>query len=356
MERQPDKIAIAHHFLPLQASVQHNCHISDARFASDFTMCVYLLKMREYFRWEMGYNYATSLPNAEVGDWLTKREHLWETLETKAFVPLEIDGQSYDPFDAAGINKALEPHRLVYSAGYGANAKPHFYLARLERNIEHDSYRIHISAEEYARDLSAPPAMSQRGEIFIRRESLRRMLWERLEEWRWNRLDNAMGRALQCYDFDNDLNGALERMTDTEIHTLTLHEIGEVEAGLALGERWREMIDSFPHSRLELMARAVRDHLADALSTLPTLLQQAHPPSLHFYFANLSGMRKQIYPALLSAYRHWVEHDDINHLEAQVGAGREHWMQVARDLLELHQSRVKTAWADMESLIEHKQL
>jgi hypothetical protein len=356
VEAHTNRGTLPHHLQPLQARVQHNCHISDARFASDFTMCVYLLKMREYYRWEMGYGYAARLPHAAVGEWLTQRERLWETLEEKAFIPLEIDGQAYDPFDAVSINKALEKHRLVYSAGYGAKAKPHFYLARLERDVEHESYRIHISAEEYARDLSAPPAMSQNGEIFIRRESLRRMLWERLEEWRWNRLDNAMGRALQCYDFDKDLNSALEQMTDTEIQSLVLHEIGEVRAGRELGERWREMIDSFPRSRLELMARAVRDHLADALSTLPELLERAHPPSLHFYFANLSGMRKQIYPALLEAYRYWVEYADTSRLEEQVSAGREHWMQVARDLLELHQSRVKTAWQEMESLIEEKQL
>ncbi len=356
MEEQAHRVTPPHHLQPLQADVQHNCHISDARFASDFTMCVYLLKMREYYRWEMGYNYATSLRHAAVGDWLTQRERLWETLEEKAFIPLEIDGHSYDPFDAAGINKALEKYQLIYSAGYGAKAKPHFYLARLERSIEHGGYRIHISAEEYARDLSAPPAMSQNGEIFIRRESLRRMLWERLEEWRWNRLDNAMGRALQCYDFENDLSGALEQMTDIEIHSLILHEIGEVQAGAELGERWREMIDSFPRSRLELMARAVRDHLADGLSTLPALLKRAHPPSLHFYFANLSGMRKQLYPALLDAYRYWVEYEDTGRLQDQVSSGREHWLQVARDLLDLHQSRVKTAWRDMESLIEEKQL
>jgi hypothetical protein len=341
VEAQPNRATAPHHLQPLQASVQHNCHISDARFASDFTMCVYLLKMREYYRWEMGYSYAVSLSHAAVGDWLTQRERLWETLEEQAFLPLEIDGKSYDPF---------------YSAGYGAKAKPHFYLARLERSSEHDGYRIHVSAEEYARDLSAPPAMAQNGEIFIRRESLRRMLWERLEEWRWNRLDNAMGRALECYDFEHDLNGALEQMTDTEIQSLVLHEIGEVAAGAQLGERWREMLDSFPRSRLELMARAVRDHLADALSTLPALLHQAHPPSLHFYFANLSGMRKQLYPTLLDAYRFWVEYDDTSRLEAQVSSGREHWLQVARDLLELHQSRVNTAWRDMESLIEEKQL
>ncbi len=353
MEAPPNKALSSAH-LQLQTRVQHNCHISDARFASDFTMCVYLLKMREYYRWEKGYGYADPLVHAEVGEWLTQRERLWETLEEKPFVPLEIDGGVYDPFDADAINQALAPHRLVYSAGYGAKAKPHFYLARLERDIHHDGFRIFVSAEEYARDLSAPPAMSQNGRIYIRRESLRRMLWERLEEWRWNRLDNAMGRALQCYDFEQDLDGALEAMTDTEIRALMLHEIGEAEAGRELGESWREMIDSFPRSRLELMARAVRDHLADALSTLPALLQEQHAPSLHFYFANLSGMRKQIYPALHKAYQHWVEYDDTSRLEAQIARGRDHWLQVARDLLRLHESRVKDAWQNMETLIEEK--
>ena len=356
MTQSQDRVSPPPHLQPLQANVQHNCHISDARFASDFTMCVYLLKMREYFRWEMGYAYTDSLAHAEVGEWLTRREGLWETLEEKPFVPLEIDGRIYDPFDADAINRALAPHGLVYSAGYGAKAKPHFYLARLERHIDHEGFRVHVSAEEYARDLSAPPAMSQNGQIFIRRESLRRMLWERLEEWRWNRLDNAMGRALQCYDFENDLEGALQAMTDTEIRGLILHEIGEVRAGGELGERWHEMIDAFPRSRLELMARAVRDHLADALSTLPTMLQEMHAPSLHFYFANLSGMRKQIYPALLKAYQQWVEYGDSGRLEDQVARGRDHWLQVARELLDLHESRVKDAWQDMESLIENKQL
>jgi Family of unknown function (DUF6866) C-terminal domain/Family of unknown function (DUF6866) N-terminal domain len=356
LEQQPHRVSPPVQLQSLQASVQHNCHISDARFASDFTMCVYLLKMREYYRWEMGYSYAAVLAHDEVGEWLTRREHLWETLEEKPFIPLEIDGKRYDPFDADLINEVLAPHGLVYSAGYGAKAKPHFFLARLERHSLHEGYRIHISAEEYARDLSAPPAMSQNAQIFIRRESLRRMLWERLEEWRWNRLDNAMGRALQCYDFERDLDGALEAMTDTEIRTLMLHEIGEVQAGRELGECWRDMIDSFPRSRLELMSRAVRDHLADALSTLPTLLQEQHAPSLHFYFANLSGMRKQIYPALLKAYQYWVEYADTSRLEEQIARGREHWLQVARDLLELHESRVKNAWRDMESLIENKQL
>lgn len=341
---------------PLRDSVQRNCNISDARYASDFTMCVYLLKMREYFRWEKGFDFAAALPHKDVCDWLADRENLWAQLEDVDFSPVELNGKQFDPFDSDSINLALEEHQLLYSAGYGYQAKPHFFLARLEKTVAHSDYRIHVTSEEYARDLGAPPAMSLDKRIYIRRESLRRMLWERLEEWRWNRPDNAMGRAIGCYDFGNNLGESLEQMTDAEIETLTLHEIGEVQAGEILGDTWREMIVAFPRSRLELMARAVRDHLADALSTLPGLIERAHPPSLHCYFANLSGMRRQIYPALLNAYEHWVECGDSARLEAQIGTGRQHWLQVARELIELHESRITTAWQDMESLIEQKQL
>jgi hypothetical protein len=340
----------------LRSDVQQNCHISDARSASDYTLCVYLLKMREFYRWEQGYPYGATLQSDAVGDWLSTREGLWESLVEHDFAPLRIEGRKYDPFDCEAVNRALEPHQLLYSAGFGNKAKAHFFLARLEKKIEHSGYRVYVSSEELARDLTAPPAMSRHGEIFIRRESLRRMVWEKLEEWRWNRPDNAMGRAIRYYDFDGSLETALEQMTDTEIEALVLHEIGEVQAGQALGEAWREMLDTFPRSKLELMARAVRDHLADCLSTLPVLLERQHPPSLHFYFANLSGMRKQIYPALLRAYDHWVKSGDAGELERQVEAGRRHWLQVAQDLVALHESRVRSAWQEMESLIERKSL
>jgi hypothetical protein len=350
------KAVLPAELMQYRETVQHNCHISDARFAGDYTMCVYLLKMREYFRWEKGYGYGKALPNKDLSDWLSAREELWGSLEDASFSPIAIDGREYDPFDADAINAALKSHRLLYSAGYGNKAKPHFFLARLEKTIEEEGYRIHVSAEEYARDLSAPPAMSLGEDIFIRRESLRRMLWEKLEEWRWNRPDNAMGRAIRYYGFDADLDAALEEMTEAEIESLVLHEIGEVEAGELLGDNWREMFQSFPRSRLELMARAVRDHLADSLSTLPALLERNQASSLHFYFANLSGMRKQIYPALIDAYNHWVAYNDMSRLKNLTETGRQHWLQVARELLQLHESRIKTAWQEMETLIEQKQL
>ena len=60
----------------LSEVVQTNCDISDARHARDYTMCVYLLKMREYYRWAKGYGMTEALPRDELGNWVLKREEL----------------------------------------------------------------------------------------------------------------------------------------------------------------------------------------------------------------------------------------------------------------------------------------
>ena len=39
-------------FPQLAETVQRNCDISDARHAGEYGLCTFLLKMREYYRWE----------------------------------------------------------------------------------------------------------------------------------------------------------------------------------------------------------------------------------------------------------------------------------------------------------------
>lgn len=322
-------------YTALLCAVQKNCNIADALHAGDYTLCVYLLKMREYFRWEKGYSFSTPLPSAAVGLWLKEREQLWEGLEDETFSPLPVADAEHDPFDTDTLNTRLNPHGLVYSAGYGSYGRPHFFLARLEQHRVEQDFTVLITADEFARDLAAPPAMTLGNNIFIRRESLRRMLWEKVEEWRWNQPDNAMGRAMACYDFGNDDDTALAQMTEDQIPVLLLHEIGEVMAGNLFGERWEVMLADLPRSRTELALRSVRDHLADSLSTLPSLLESAQPSTLHFFFATLTPLRKALAPQLLLAYDAWFKTQSLDALRDYTAHAQTHWAELGQHILRL---------------------
>ncbi|MBZ0104350.1 MAG: hypothetical protein K8H84_01855 [Sulfuricella denitrificans] len=326
----------------LSASVQHNCHISDALHARNYTMCTYLLKMREYYRWERKFPFNTALPKQELGDWLSHREALWEGLEAQDFEDIRVKGQRLDPFETAAINRELLPHGLVYSGGYGGHAAPHFFLADLIRADRREGLPVLIAGREHARDMAAPPAMLLDGTLFIRRESMRRMLWEKIEEWRWKKKQDAMARAMACYDFDADFNQALEQMTDNEVESALLHEVGEWRAEEKLGQDWAALLQSVSATRGELVARAVRDHFADCVSTLPALLEQEDEASLHFYFANLKGMRRELFPELSEAYQHWVDGDRLQALRQQVERGAGRWLETAQKLVSMCREQPET--------------
>ncbi len=341
---------------PTLAAIRTNCHISDARHATNYTLCIYLLKMREYFRWENNIPYHTALPGEQLTAWLTQREGHWDELENRPFENIPLQGTLHDPFDSAAINKELNALGYVYSSGYGRNMKPVFFFGELERRKQYNGYTLLVSGKEYARDLAAPPAMSLDNTIFVRRESLRRMCWEKIEEWRWNLPDNAMQKAMQCYDFDNAPEQSLDAMTDKELQSVILHEIGEVQAGKRLGVAWEEMLASMQHSKAEIMLRAVRDNLADALSTLPGLLKKADAASIHFYMANMSNMRKELFPAVVSAYENWSVTGDTRELEQLADEAVAHWQSLAEECLELHEGNKDNREPALISAIESKTL
>jgi len=339
---------------PLLAAVQRNCHISDARHAGDYTLCIYLLKMREYFRWEKRYAFKDNLPEVDVGDWLTQRENFWQTIEDEPFTDLPVDGEYYDPFDNEAVNAALKSYGLVYSGGLGNQCTPHFFLAKLGRQERQSDFTVLVSENEYARDLTAPPAMALGDTIYIRRESLRRMIWEKIEEWQWSKLENAMGRAIQSFNLDDDIEATLDDLTDTLIEPVLLHEKGEVLAGKRLGPAWEQMLVGLPRSKTEIMIRAVRDHLADSLTTLPGLLGNGNDASLHFYFANLPNMHKSLSPALMRAYESWVIAGKRAVIEELVPASEAHWTALANELLDIYREYPDDCASRLQTLIESK--
>lgn len=337
-------------------TVQKNCTITDARHARDMTMCTFLLEMREYFRWEMEIPFHARVPKDELGDWLNARESMWDTVEEEDFVPLPLNAAGVDPFESEAVNRELIPQGLVYSSGLGRFRKPHFVLAQLQRQEQREGLNVLVAGCEYARDLIAPPATLRNGTIFLRMDSIRRLLWNKYEEWQWREKETALGRAFSYYGFEQNIERGLDRMAEAEAETMILHELGEARAETLLGDAWATMLGQLSAKHAELLARAVRDHLADCLVTLPTLLQRETYGSLHFYIANLSGLRRALFPALSAAYETWQQTGLVTSMSSVIAEGESHWLKVARQLLDDFHSDPSNGDARLNHLAGHPEL
>jgi len=336
----------------LSAVIQHNCHIADSRHAADYSMCIYLLKMREFYRWENGLSFADKLSHEQVGAWLEQREEFWQGLQEQPFGRIPLGQDFIEPFEAEVANEILVPKGLVYSAGFGRNGRPHFFLGRLLSVDRYGEYQVLVTGDELARDLVAPPAMLLGDTIYIRRESLRRMVWEKIESWNWNRPANAMARALSFYDMQSDLERALEEITDNETEAVILHEIGERIAGQLLGEEWADMLLGLTGTQAEVMARAVRDHLADCVSTWPALIEDRNEASLHFFFANFSAMRKKLFPGAMSVYEQWVRDGNLQSMRSLVVRARKHWLEIAGRMLDIYSANGPAEAGHIQAMLE----
>lgn len=314
-------------------AVQKNCHIADARHAREATMCTYLLQMRELFRWEREMPLAVQPPREDLSHWLAQRESMWNDLEDDSYVELPLGKRSYDAFDAQALNRELAANGIVYGAGYGRFRRPHFFLAELERDEMREGIRVLVSGRELARDLAAAPAALQDGTIYVRRDALRRWLWEKVEFWHTRKGEGALQRALAAWNIQAGGEAALERMLEAETETMILHELGEKHASGILGPAWEEMLGTATDRRAELLARAVRDHLADCLSTLPCLLARDAKASIHFHVSQIDGMRRELFPTLSAAYAEWSASGAEEPLREAIARGAAHWERAARELL-----------------------
>jgi|WetSurMetagenome_2_1015567.scaffolds.fasta_scaffold00372_12 hypothetical protein len=322
----------------LVRTVQRNCHVGDARHATELTLCIYLLQMRELYRWEQGLPLGQPLRQREVGEWLERREALWNELEGEPYAALPLGDEAFDPFDAAAVNERLLPHGLVYGAGRMASGRPLFFLGELERAERREGLQVLVAARELARGLAAPPGVLARDAVLLRREALMRWLWELHEVWSPRRGDFAFGAALAaCGHEGGDPAPALARLADEQMETLWLHELGEHRAGELLGPDWAGLrLATGADRRIEPPLRALRDHLADCLVTLPALRERGALAATHFWFANLDGLRLAMFPRLQAGYAAWRAGDGGRALDAAVQAGRQHWAELGLQAVALY--------------------
>lgn len=341
-------------FADVVDAVRQNCNISDAQHAGDLTLCTFLLKMRELYRWEKDIPLSQEMPKHEVGEWMNVRGQLWDDIESRPYISVPLNSGPVDPFESQRINADLTGQGYVYSGGYGRHCKPHFFLADLLRRETRHGFDIFVSGREHARDLEAPPGMFIDRTIFLRTEALRRWLWEKYEEWRWSRKNDAMGRAISHYPFTEDAEAALTAMTEAETESVILHELGEARAGAELGDAWEGLLLEIMRSRAEIMVRAVRDLYADSLTTLPGLLERGDPASIHFYFANFVGMRRKLFPELFDAYLEWTQSGQIASLRATALRGLEQWQDLSHEMLAMHRAQGEAVRPLLESKLDQR--
>lgn len=283
-------------FSALVIAVKHNCAISDARHARDYSLCVYLLRMREYYRWNNNIPLLAKIDIERVGDWVSEQELRWDEIEDEPYRPLVWAGVEHDPFDQESINNHLLQLGFVYSAGIGRMGQAHFALSRLLDHSREKNVERFVCGKELVRDIVNVPAMTRGGQIFLRNDAIRRYLWELYDEWRLHRNTGPMKAVVKHFGMrdDNSLETKLKEASLDLAPMFEAHERGEIEAHKLLGDQYSEEILSQAGSQTEHFLRSSQDLLADSLQTWPLIVQKRSIHYLDFWLAGLTGLRLRL--------------------------------------------------------------
>lgn len=327
----------------LKAAVKKNCDISDARYWGYYSICGLLLALRGLFRHEKHISPWEAIPHEAISSWIAAREGLWQTIEDSEFLGLRVGGQEYATFDVEGINRQLAVENIIYGAGYGVYGKPSFFLAELLSKDFVDGYEVSISGSEFVRDLAAFPAMLQGNAIFVRREALAALLWDRLEEIRLHRHKGALLYAFSQFGItpEEALSESLYlrvlHIAEAETGVYIRHEVGEAVEGDKLGGQWRDLLACQFNRRVETYLRSVKDILSDTSEKgmLKYIIENQKKGALGFYLSFMGGFRTAIFPEMLSLFPSFTENEDWNVVDHARKTGYRRAEALAAEVLEI---------------------
>jgi hypothetical protein len=282
--------------------------------------------LRDLYKWENRLPPWVEKDSAEILDWIDARENRWEKLIDMKPADLAIGGHRFDLFDTSGINAVLEPRGLYYGAGYAHSLKPTFLLARLEHASKVDGHTVYTLGHELARDLLTIPALSQEDDIILRREAAQLFLWDKIFYIKKSGRP-ALKFALFHCGMKNPANDELQRNLDRilaiQSQTYIYHEIGEREDTVFDREKWREIIAAYPHTPVELAARAIKDLLADTGEKGPLhhIVNHRDAAALGFFVAFFDGLGKEFFPELFVAFQLFTGSGDWQLIAEAAAAG-----------------------------------
>lgn len=339
----------------LRALTQANADYSDAVHAQSAPFCIYLLEMREFFRWEGQLSFGKLVSRAELGPWMGAKETRWEMLRDGL---AEIDAAAHsgtpyralfpqiseDPFDTEALSEILASAGLAYGAGVGCCGRSQFFLGKVLAREMRAGCEIVLVGEELARGAIASPVVGRGNDVLIRLDAYARWLWTRYEEWQLHPRDSSFGIAWQGYSVcpeGAEPEEIVRRMAHGERELLILRELGVRRVDALLGDVWQSLLDELQNRKVELLVRSVRDLYADCAVTLPTLLERGEFNSIHCWFGLLDGLRLKLASGIVADYHHWSEnklfawHDRLQEATA-------HWHDAAASLLDLWENQGTT--------------
>lgn len=340
----------------ITSQVLQNCCITDSRHAGLYSICGLALRLRDLYKWEKGLDPWVEKDSSEILEWIGGKEEEWDKLEKKDFREITILGNKYDPFDARGINAMLEPHGLFYGAGYVQSLRPTFFLAHLEDKKEMDGHTVYILGHELARDLLTVPALSQDNCVLLRKESAKFFFWDQIFFVKKSGR-HALRFALEnCGLKEQDsktLHRNMAKILMLEIGTYIYHELGEIQDRVFDRDLWREIIATFSHSPIELLVRTVKDLLADTneYGTLQFITRERKTACLGFYVAFLDGLRKELFPELIEAFRKFRHTHNWQVVEQAISTGyntSKHYAEEICRIYRLGKQKKDMKWAESE--------
>ena len=323
--------------------VLNNCEISDAQHAGLYSICGLALRLRDLYKWEKKLSPWIEKDSSEILDWIADKEQLWEGLADEKYSDLTIGKKQYNPFDTAKINAALEPQGFFYGAGYAFSLKPTFFLATIKNKSHCNGYTVYTLGRELARDLLTLPVLSQDNLILLRTDAARLYIWDQMAFIKKSGRPALEFALRQCglKEWQPEaLRQHLTAIVAAQKDNFIYHEIGEMKDSTFDPDIWRELIAAFPHSPVELLARAVKDLLADTNrhGTLHYHIKHRKAAALGFYVAFQDGLIKEIFPELRVAFRGFTKHLDWRIIEEAVSTGYRNAKNYTEQIVEIFQT------------------
>ena len=344
------------------SQVRRNCNISDSRHAGLYSICGLALRLRDLYKWERGLDPWVERESSEILEWIASKEEQWGELLDLDFSEIMIDGSRYDPFDRNGINGVLNPQGFFYGAGYVHSLKPSFFLGVIEDQRQVDGYTVYTLGRELARDLMTMPALSQDNCIVVRQESAMLFLWD-LILFTKKSGQEALQFGLENYGLKRRDSEAvhrnLARISAAETEIYLYHELGELRDTAFEPNIWKEIMATFPHTPIELLARSVKDLLADTneYGTLRHIADKKKAASLGLYVAFLDGLRKELFPEFPEAFKEFAQTHSWQVIEQAIATGYQTAKGYAKSLSSLfQQGKAKNDMKWVEKEIEKRLL